>query len=240
MRRELSFEGPPGAVPAAAEDLVRALVRSRPLIPVARLHTDRTPIEVRDETGRTLAEIVDDHVTVYRDKHNTDEFREVEVEVFAAGRVGDRLLSAATDRLVAAGCRRRPAHPQAGSGARPPRPRGARTHGSTRRPRHLTREPGPPRHRPMRQPSPAPRPRRSTRRRPRGRPPVPGRRPPVTIRLAHLRPAPRARPARRAARRTALARGRRGRRARQRRARRAAPDPGRAIFPNQTPRASRR
>ena len=99
-------------MPAAAEDLVRALVRSRPLIPVARLHTDRTPIEVSDETGRTLAEIVDDHVTVYRDKHNTDEFREVEVEVFAAGRVGDRLLSAATDRLVAAGCRDDPPIPK--------------------------------------------------------------------------------------------------------------------------------
>lgn len=112
VRRELSFEGPPGAVPAAAEDLVRALVRSRPLIAVARLHTDRTPIEVRDETGRTLAEIVDDHVTVYRDKHNTDEFREVEVEVFAPGRVGDRLLAAATDRLVAAGCRHDPPIPK--------------------------------------------------------------------------------------------------------------------------------
>ena len=112
VRRELSFEGPPGTVPAAARDLVRAYVRSRPLIPVARLHTDRSPIEVRDASGRRLAEIVDDHVTVYQGQPAVDEFREIEVEVLAPGRVADRLLAAAIDRLVAAGCRADPPMPK--------------------------------------------------------------------------------------------------------------------------------
>jgi len=112
LRRELSFEGPPTTVPAPARDLVHAFARSRPLIRVARLRTDRTPLEVRDAAGRRLAEIVDDHVTVHQERPHTDEFREVEVEVLAAGRDGDRLLTAAVDRLVAAGCRADPPVPK--------------------------------------------------------------------------------------------------------------------------------
>jgi len=112
VRRELSFEGPPGTVPAAALDLIRAYVRSRPLIEVARLRTDRSPLEVRDGAGQPLAEIVDDRVTVYPGQQHTDEFREIEVEVLTPGRVGDRLLAAAVDRLVAAGCVAEPPVPK--------------------------------------------------------------------------------------------------------------------------------
>jgi hypothetical protein len=39
-----------------------ALYTVRPLVPVARLQTDRTPIEIRGPDGGTLAEITDDRV----------------------------------------------------------------------------------------------------------------------------------------------------------------------------------
>ena len=110
-RRELTFDGPPGAVPAAARDLIGSYVRSRPLTRVARLVTSRSPIELRDATGRRLAEIVDDRVTA-SEGPRPSEFREVEVEVYAHGRLGDRLLRAAVDRLVTAGCRADPPVPK--------------------------------------------------------------------------------------------------------------------------------
>ena len=112
IRRELTFEGPLSAVPAAARELVSAFVRSRPLTRAARLGTNRSPLELRDATGQRLAEIVDDRVTAYQGPGRPNEFREIEVEVFAQGRVGDRLLKAAVDRLVAAGCRADPPIPK--------------------------------------------------------------------------------------------------------------------------------
>jgi inorganic triphosphatase YgiF len=95
-RREVSFDGAPGAVPPRAADLVRAYTRSRPLVPVTRLQTDRTPTEIRGPDGRLLAEITDDRVAVY-DEHGqrTGGFREIEIEVRADGRAGGRLLRAA-------------------------------------------------------------------------------------------------------------------------------------------------
>jgi inorganic triphosphatase YgiF len=83
-RREVSFEGASGPVPPQVADLVRAYARSRPLVPVARLHTDRTPIEIRGPDGGPLAEITDDRGAAY-DEHGqqTGGFREVEVEIRA-------------------------------------------------------------------------------------------------------------------------------------------------------------
>ena len=112
VRRELSFDGPPGSVPEAAYDLLCAHARSRPLIPVARLHTDRTPVELRDATGERLAEIDDDHVTVYQSQRQTGEFREIEVELLVSGQDHDRLLTATVDRLVTAGCHAGPPVPK--------------------------------------------------------------------------------------------------------------------------------
>ena len=103
VRPELTFDGPPTSVPAAARDLVRAHLRSRRLVRVALLHTDRLPVEIRDHAGQRLAEIVDDRVTVYQGREQTGEFREIEVEVLVPGRVGDQLLAGAVDRLIAAG-----------------------------------------------------------------------------------------------------------------------------------------
>ena len=112
-RSEVSFDGAPGPVPPRAADLVRAYARSRPLVPVAHLHTDRAPIEICGPDGGLLAEITDDRVAVY-DEHGqrTGGFREIEVEVRAKGRAGRRLLRAAISRLVAAGCRAEPPIPK--------------------------------------------------------------------------------------------------------------------------------
>jgi CHAD domain-containing protein len=103
-RHELTFEGSPTDVPAAARDLVSARVRSRPLVQIAQIATNRSPIEIRSATGERLAEIVDDRVAVHRGQPRPEEFREVEVEVFTHGQVADQLLVSALDRLVAAGC----------------------------------------------------------------------------------------------------------------------------------------
>lgn len=112
-RAEVSFDGPPGPVPPQAADLVRAYARSRPLVPVAHLRTDRTPVEIRDRDGRRLAEITDDRVAVQDGTaRRTGRFREVEVELHAEGRVGRDLLGRATRRLVAAGCRADPPVPK--------------------------------------------------------------------------------------------------------------------------------
>ena len=112
-RREISFDGAPGRVPPQAADLVRAYTRSRPLVRVARLKTDRTPVEIRGHDGGSLAEITDDRVSVYSERgRQPGGFREIEVEVRAQGRGGRRLMRAAVSRLVAAGCRAEPPIPK--------------------------------------------------------------------------------------------------------------------------------
>ena len=112
-RREISFDGAPGRVPPQAANLVRAYTRSRPLVRVARLKTDRTPVEIRGPDGGSLAEITDDRVSVYGERgRQTGGFREIEVEVRAQGRGGRRLMRAAVSRLVAAGCRAEPPIPK--------------------------------------------------------------------------------------------------------------------------------
>ena len=105
VRRELRFEGSPTTPPSAALDIVRAYVRSRPLVGVARLITDRSPSELRDAKGKQLAELVDDSVTVYQGRQHTGGLREIEIEILMPGSDADDLLAAAIDRLVVAGCR---------------------------------------------------------------------------------------------------------------------------------------
>jgi inorganic triphosphatase YgiF len=103
-REELTFAGDRTAIPAEAADLVRAYVRGRALIPVARLHTSRNPIEVRDPDGALLAEIVDDAVAVHVGRRMTRRFREIEIETKDDGRKGRAVLRAAVDRVTSAGC----------------------------------------------------------------------------------------------------------------------------------------
>jgi len=81
VRRELTFAGKPGAVPAEVTDLVRAYVRSAPFAPVARLDTRRRGVELLDAEGGLLAQVVDDEVSVYEGSHLAGRFRELEVEL---------------------------------------------------------------------------------------------------------------------------------------------------------------
>lgn len=103
-RQELRFAGDRLAVPREAADLVRAYVRGRALKPVARLHTSRNPIEIRELDGTLLAEIVDDAVSVHVGRRVTRRFREIEIETKSHGRRGRQALRSAVGRLTAAGC----------------------------------------------------------------------------------------------------------------------------------------
>lgn len=103
-RQELRFAGDAAAVPPEAADLVRAYVRGRPLISVARLHTSRTPIEILGPDGTVLAEIADDAVSVREGRRVTGRFREIEIEMKEDSRKARDVVRAAVARLTAAGC----------------------------------------------------------------------------------------------------------------------------------------
>jgi CHAD domain-containing protein len=83
VRRELTFEGPPGRMPAGAMSLIRAYARDTPLLPVARIRTVRTGVDLLDSEGAVVAEVVDDEVSVLHGGRVATRFREVEVELGA-------------------------------------------------------------------------------------------------------------------------------------------------------------
>ncbi|MGH9224324.1 MAG: CHAD domain-containing protein [Acidimicrobiales bacterium] len=101
VRREVPVAGAAGTPPEGAVDLVRAFLRSAPLVPVARLRTRRRGLALRDEEGHLLAEVVDDEVTVLEGRRVAARFREVEVEI--DGRAPNGLLADVVGRLRAAG-----------------------------------------------------------------------------------------------------------------------------------------
>jgi CHAD domain-containing protein len=81
-RMEHVFDGDdPRKLPVAAADLVSAFVRGAELAPVARLHTRRAGVQVRDELGRAIAQVTDDEVSVMDGRRVATRFREVEVEL---------------------------------------------------------------------------------------------------------------------------------------------------------------
>ncbi len=90
-------------VPGRLVDVVRALVRSAPVVPVATVHTGRTTLALLDDDG-PLVEVVDDRVRVTRDGLTVAEFREVEVEnLREAGTPEERAaVRRAADAVVAA------------------------------------------------------------------------------------------------------------------------------------------
>ena len=83
VRRELTFEGPPGRMPAEATSLIKAYARDTPLVPVARIRTVRTGVDLLDNEGAVVAEVVDDEVSVLHGGRVATRFREVEVELGA-------------------------------------------------------------------------------------------------------------------------------------------------------------
>lgn len=101
VRRELTFEGPPGRMPAGATSLIRAYARDTPLVPVARIRTVRTGIDLHDSEGAVVAEVVDDEVSVLHGGRVATRFREVEVELGARPPAG--LLDTLVARLRQAG-----------------------------------------------------------------------------------------------------------------------------------------
>jgi CHAD domain-containing protein len=90
-------------VPAALAREVRALVRDRPLVPIAELQTTRIEQRLFDDDGQALATVADDTVHGRRlgdEEAQVSTWREVEVELLD----GDRsFLDAVSDRLRAAG-----------------------------------------------------------------------------------------------------------------------------------------
>ena len=102
VRNELTFPGARVAgPPKPVADLVRAHVRTSTLGSVARLRTRRTPVELRDEQGRRVAEVVDDEVSVFDGRRVAARFREVEVELTEDAPAG--LLERVVQRLASAG-----------------------------------------------------------------------------------------------------------------------------------------
>jgi len=98
------------SVPAAVLEPVRALVRDRPLSPLARLTTERRTLELRDHAGRPLAEIADDQVSASDARGGTyRKWREWEVELLAGApdtrKKRTRLLDLLEESLLAAGAR---------------------------------------------------------------------------------------------------------------------------------------
>ena len=69
-------------VPAELRDVVLAIVRDRPLEPVARITTNRTIDQLYGAGGTPLAEFADDQVTAWADGDDTEQYwREWELEL---------------------------------------------------------------------------------------------------------------------------------------------------------------
>jgi CHAD domain-containing protein len=67
-------------VPAKLGDIVSPLIGEKPLKEQVVVETLRTPVSIVDQTGRMLAEVVDDRVTVRLPGEPDSCFREIEVE----------------------------------------------------------------------------------------------------------------------------------------------------------------
>jgi CHAD domain-containing protein len=105
IRRVVRYHEPQDAVPAEALDLLHAYLRGAAVRSVARLVTNRTTIALSDRSGTTLAEVVDDHVSVYREADHRSVFREIEIHVDRLDRRGDDLLHALARSIVKSGAR---------------------------------------------------------------------------------------------------------------------------------------
>lgn len=95
VRRELTFDGGAGSMPPGAASLITAFARDTPLVPVARIRTVRTGVDLLDHEGAVVAEVVDDEVSVLHGGRVATRFREVEVEL------GDRPPPGLLDTVVA-------------------------------------------------------------------------------------------------------------------------------------------
>lgn len=90
--------GPADRIPAELADLVTALIREAPLVPVATLRTERTPFLMLDAQGEPIAELVDDTVSILDGEHVAARFRELQVEAIGDDR--DDVLAELVDLLL--------------------------------------------------------------------------------------------------------------------------------------------
>jgi CHAD domain-containing protein len=95
-------------VPDELRDVVLAIVRDRPLEPVARITTNRIVDHLYGGDGTALAEFADDHVTAWAQGNGDEQhWREWELELsedgIADGQADDELLDRLTNRLHDAG-----------------------------------------------------------------------------------------------------------------------------------------
>lgn len=79
-REEVHLEGPQRPIPRRVEELVTAYARTERLAPVEAMHTKRRGWALNDAEGQTLAELVDDEVSVLQKGRVTTRFRELELE----------------------------------------------------------------------------------------------------------------------------------------------------------------
>jgi CHAD domain-containing protein len=101
VRDEYSFVGSPDVPPRAAIDLVRAWTRSRPIVEIARLDTNRCKIHVYDKRGKPVVEIDADEVAASVNGGTATRFREVEIE--SKPDAEPRLVKALVTRLRKSG-----------------------------------------------------------------------------------------------------------------------------------------
>jgi CHAD domain-containing protein len=93
-------------VPEALRDVVLAIVRDRPLAPVARISTTRTVDMLYDADGAALAEFCDDQVTASAGSDGQDvgqQWREWELELADSANGMSGLLDRLSNRLLDAG-----------------------------------------------------------------------------------------------------------------------------------------
>lgn len=93
--------GEPGQVPEQLTDLLTALVREQPLMPVATLRTERNPMLVLDQTQSPTLEIVDDLVSIMDGRNIAARFREIEVEALDPAAAEGQLMRDVCDALLA-------------------------------------------------------------------------------------------------------------------------------------------
>ncbi|MCK8646372.1 CYTH and CHAD domain-containing protein [Mycobacterium colombiense] len=115
VRLPLDASDASDTVPNELTDVVLAIVRDRPLQPVARITTRRESQVLYDAAGTALAEFSNDHVTAWstRGSEDTDapteqEWREWELELLESsglsnGTAGVELLNRLSNRLLDAG-----------------------------------------------------------------------------------------------------------------------------------------
>ncbi|MFI1990151.1 CHAD domain-containing protein [Actinoplanes sp. NPDC020271] len=98
-RKEHRLPGDGDQVPDELRALVRSIVRTRPLEPIARLRTHRVETPLRDKKGRTLALIAQDQVRAESGNDHSS-WQEVEVELVDGD---ERVLDAVEKLLLQAG-----------------------------------------------------------------------------------------------------------------------------------------